>query len=446
MLMPLARAGLPYYSMHVLHLCLAAAAVAVFLYASPFSPLVKVLVTFSLYISYHYAVVARSYVLIILLLWLIAARWPRRFAGPLTLAVLLLLLFNSSAYGFFFAGLIGAVFGWDWYKHHGRDRRYLPALALIGAGGLLGFLQLLPPADAQITGWFDVKSAYAVRSTISRMVLIPPQSAVDSPYGRVVDTAALAFNVAIIAGFTLTHLRRPRALFLFYACMACLLYISVFKTFAFWRHIGLGFVLLLFAAWVGEYEPDVDWMTRVQSLRSLAVLGSDRVRSFARPATTVLLVIGLAFSVAAAVSQWRDDIEYPYSFAPAMAKYILDHHLEHAPVVASFEAEAVLPYLPQRQFYYGDMERYGSFNLWDAKYAEGQHLSYQVYVPRALAHFAGGEKPLLLTRRQIQQPERYGYRPLLELNAPLPTSETMNLYEPLPDPAGTRSATSTSAE
>src|SRR2546423_10560518 len=114
------------------------------------------------------------------------------------------------------------------------------------------------------------------------MALIPPQFAVESPYGGLVDGAAFAFNATILVGFTLTHLRRPRALFLFCACMACLLYISVFKTFAFWRHIGLGFVLLLFATWVASYEPEVDWLSRIESLRPVAALRSERIRRFAQ--------------------------------------------------------------------------------------------------------------------------------------------------------------------
>src|SRR5687768_8892604 len=57
MVAPLARLGLPYFSMHLLHLLIATAAVAVLFFRSSLPPLTRILLGFSYYMLFEYAVV-----------------------------------------------------------------------------------------------------------------------------------------------------------------------------------------------------------------------------------------------------------------------------------------------------------------------------------------------------------------------------------------------------
>src|SRR4030065_1027453 len=80
---PFAKTGLPYMSEFILHLVIAIAAVTIFILYAPFSKLTKVLFIFSYYMAYEYSIIARSYGLSILILFLIAALYTKRFEYPL---------------------------------------------------------------------------------------------------------------------------------------------------------------------------------------------------------------------------------------------------------------------------------------------------------------------------------------------------------------------------
>src|SRR5207248_1486395 len=72
LLMPLSKLGLPYVSMTLLHAMIAIVVAALIAFRSPFSRLLKTLILFSYPLAYEYSVVARSYVLTCLWLFLIA--------------------------------------------------------------------------------------------------------------------------------------------------------------------------------------------------------------------------------------------------------------------------------------------------------------------------------------------------------------------------------------
>ena len=100
-LVPFAKIGLPYISEFILHLIIAISAVTVFILYAPFSRVTKVLFIFSYYMVYEYSIIARSYGLSILLLFLIAALYAKRFERPLWYAFLIFLLFNTNAHSVF---------------------------------------------------------------------------------------------------------------------------------------------------------------------------------------------------------------------------------------------------------------------------------------------------------------------------------------------------------
>ncbi|PYQ61454.1 MAG: hypothetical protein DMF58_04935 [Acidobacteria bacterium] len=110
LLMPLARAGAPYGSEHVLHVLIASASAAVILFASPFPRITRVLLPFSYYFGYEYAVVARSYALSVLLLFIIATLHPRRLERPIPYAIAVALLANTNVHALVVAAMIGLAY------------------------------------------------------------------------------------------------------------------------------------------------------------------------------------------------------------------------------------------------------------------------------------------------------------------------------------------------
>ena len=88
----LSRLHVGYAGMHWVAAAVGFSGVAVLVTASPFPRFIKLLLPFTFYLAFQYAIVARSYVLAPLLIFLCAYFWPRKLERPLTIALCLGLL------------------------------------------------------------------------------------------------------------------------------------------------------------------------------------------------------------------------------------------------------------------------------------------------------------------------------------------------------------------
>src|SRR4030042_4178497 len=147
-LVPFAKIGLPYISEFILHLIIAVAAVTVFILYAPFSRITKVLFIFSYYMAYEYSIIARRYGLSILLLFLIATLYNKRFEHPLWYSFLIFLLFNTNAHSFFIASSLTILFAWELYREKASGAFAKLSVFIMFMGGVLSFLQLLPRSDS----------------------------------------------------------------------------------------------------------------------------------------------------------------------------------------------------------------------------------------------------------------------------------------------------------
>ena len=115
MLMPFAKMGMPFpYPIQVLNLLMIWGAVFVLWKKAPFNPFIKILITFSTPIAYQYAVVARSYAIGVLFLFLLAAFFKKKLEHPYLYAVLIFFCANNNAMTLFGAGAFGLLFFWDY--------------------------------------------------------------------------------------------------------------------------------------------------------------------------------------------------------------------------------------------------------------------------------------------------------------------------------------------
>ena len=80
---------------------------------SPFPRFIKLLLPFTFYLAFQYAIVARSYVLVPLLLFLCAYLWPQRLERPLSIALCLGLLANVALHAAVISGGLAIVYAID---------------------------------------------------------------------------------------------------------------------------------------------------------------------------------------------------------------------------------------------------------------------------------------------------------------------------------------------
>jgi hypothetical protein len=139
---PFARLGFSAAAMQVVNAAFAVGVAWLVFFRSPFSTWLCVTFMFSMYMAFQYAVVARGYMLMILLLLLLAASYRQRFERPWRYCVLLGLLFNSEAFVFMPVAALAVWYVVECRRRDDRARFRRPVmtavvLALVAVGSLL---------------------------------------------------------------------------------------------------------------------------------------------------------------------------------------------------------------------------------------------------------------------------------------------------------------------
>ena len=171
LLMPLARGGFPYGWFNYFSAAIAVGGVGVFLARSPLPRWMTALVPFTYFLAYQYAVVARQYVLLAPLLFLIAWNMYRdRGRRPLLLAGLLALLAHTSVHGLALAAamalgwLADAARSWPAWNAALR-RRHMAAGVLLLAAAAAAIVVLWPAADNAVKPWGGLTVAHPLLRT-----------------------------------------------------------------------------------------------------------------------------------------------------------------------------------------------------------------------------------------------------------------------------------------
>lgn len=315
----LAKMHMSYSGLHWIVGLVALAAVALLSIAAPFPLALRLLLPFTFFFAFQYAVVARSYALFPVLLFALACLWKRRWERPWPVMLLIGLLANLSLHGFAIAVGLVTILAIEFYPMRkdapapGR-RPLVPALALIA---LLAFAAwcIWPAPDA---GWaVVVKRTQADTYGLTQMVGHSYQShpwmhAVRLRYGVFLGllfnfTQALGrglaerWNLGLIAwalllwGWAREHRLRYALPVLLLAAVSPPMYSQIY-------HAGLMWVLFLFLWWVSWHDDQRD--------------GTREAGSWAewrRTALLVCVVLCIAIQLQLAVAAVRYDVSMAYS-------------------------------------------------------------------------------------------------------------------------------------
>jgi hypothetical protein len=362
-------------AMQALHVAIAGAAVWIVARYAPFTPLQRVLFAFGYFPLYEYAVLSRDYGLgMLLLLACCAALGARTTRFPVLLALIALIPHTNV-----FAAIVGLALGITLLAD-----RWLPGGPVLGArvtgrqlaaGGLLvivsvalAVLQTLPPANFHVELGARPRLeprflAKRFRSLVPALMPIPRPgpnwwmlSSHDSWWEWPRWRAPAALAAYTLLGWMALGLRRRLRALIFLG--TAIIGLVTFMYLAFpgeARHFGYLFVALVMAVWLGKIE----------DLRRGAIPDGWIGRAWASTqgiGLTVLLAVHAAGGLFAVVLERR----YVYSDAKAAAEYLVEHHLEEAPLVAQHDfVQSVLVYLGRKEAYFVRSDRLGSFGMWD---------------------------------------------------------------------------------
>lgn len=147
LLWALIRLRISYAGMHWVCGGIALAGVSVLVFRSPFPRYLKLLLPFTYFLAFQYAVVARSYVLIPVLLFSIAVLWKR---NALILALLVGLLANTEGHAFFIS--LGLALAYLIEHRSYAGRLVLPGIVLAALYGFAVYTAF-PPHDLWIASY-----------------------------------------------------------------------------------------------------------------------------------------------------------------------------------------------------------------------------------------------------------------------------------------------------
>jgi hypothetical protein len=401
MLVPLARGGAPYESQKVLHLCIAAASVALILWRSPFPPLTKVAAAFSYYFAYEYAIIVRSYALSVLLLLAIATLYKTRLDRPLRYALAVALLANTNAHSLFIAAFLGMLYAYEALQSRLFWSRWR-AMAVMLLGGVVAAIQIGSDSADRATSFVHIQ-------------FVAPLGAFGQAFLPMVNWRITPIFAVVLAAAAMWWLRRNGPLLAF----LCVSYAALALILTFWwigglRHAGFFLVLLLMVIWI-HLDSHRETLTRtgqiILVLFTLSLLVSDL--------STVLI----------------DLVDYRYAFSGAkdMAGFINSHGLGNRPLAAHSETttSSVAPYM-KHPLWYAGIEEYGTFVMWDRKFDAGLNVPYPEAVKRARRYFRGRDDVLVLLNVEIPNPAAEGLALIYTTHVPVfaHPDERFWLYRP----------------
>lgn len=333
---------LPYISINIMHLILNLIAVYLLNKYAPFNKYVKLVITFSHMMLYQYLAIARSYILVSLLLFVIAIVYKERHKNTLLYSVLLLLLQNVCLYSIPIAITLFITYIVEKIKMKEIDKKSIIIFAMI-AMLMLGTLMLLVK-PAKETSIYSVKLPKNIQDFVNGAL-----KALES-IGFVLLPIEELRNTKIVLGLllllftTISLWNDKKVMIIFLISTIVMGGITAFLNINIcYRHVYLYIVIYIFACWICR-------KLIFEQIFAVATVGCFSMMQIS------LLIIYSTY-----------DITNMYSNSKYIFENILSADEYKGYKIFAFEgpyASSVLPYLPEeKMLLLNDYENY-TYIIW----------------------------------------------------------------------------------
>ncbi len=358
LVMPLAKLGLPFHSLGILSLSVMGVTAGLFLWKAPFGRLMKTVCVFSPIFTYFYAVIARNYCLIALLLMLLAWYYPKRNEKASQYGLLLGLLVQSDTIAIAPAGMISLMWLWENAGTSLKKRNFVPIKRMLGgiwiplASLLLWVVQFYQVSDSPAFQMNFLGGGELVREVCNYCFWILERL---SGQGK----SFCGFMLTLFTLFILTVSVRIRNIGAFCVMAASFLFEAVFSVMVYqlhyWHFIALCFIQI-WSLWV---------LDRQRELKRK----DDKISRAALICSQILILIFAGFMTV----QWNSEEENSnlsnalygvYSDGVHTAEFIGEKISPDELIVSANVAMAspVLAYLPaEYRFYYAGSGQIASY-------------------------------------------------------------------------------------
>ncbi len=383
---PFAKAGLPYFSINIIHLVISIGGISVFVIKSDFSKLFKILFIFSYYLAYEYAVVARNYSLTILFLFLIASMYEKRFEKPIVFSVLIFFLFNTNVFGAIIAFAISSLFVFESLNIFKSKKIYFISWLIILLSFIFLVFQLIPP-DANIISSVFTYCNYIAPAKMFTNAFIPLRFYHHSIY-------TFLFFTLLVLVFCISLIKKPKLIFLISITFSGFIYVFVFKHGGYHRHHAMILVFMIYILWIQKYYKNN--YSIIKFIPFNEVLNKNI--SVLRNIFYGILMLCLSYSVVYSFNTYYKELKYNFSGAKDMGDFIKNDDFDDYEIAAFsvFRAIAVIPYINQKSIWYVQTNRMGSFGTWDKHTLNKTNASIESLIKRTENKLLINKKVLVL--------------------------------------------------
>lgn len=374
-----AHLHLPYeLSLKAINIVFATLAAGVLIKYSPFPLPVRLLTPFTYYLFYQYGAINRSYSLLMLLLWIIAAAFPKRNKKPFLFSFLLACLGGVTVHGMLIA--FGIAIAWlieilmdhsqktapfsHTLRQTATDRRF-SSLVFLGLINISYVAILWPMPDLHTPQYFI---PFSVGKFVYRLLIAPVGAFF---YGEEFGASSYQHNTAfsfylivvgllIVAVFLIWAFNSGKSWYL----LLPYLFFTLFVSFVYFssHHTGLYALLAIFSLWISLNGNQIFkkpvWAQRILKL----LYGTGKRLEAFKSASVVLLIILFAIQIYWTISSSTNEIKYSYAPAKDIARFIKDNGMEGKQIFDFYYVEnrinsylteniAVLPYFSENIFY-----------------------------------------------------------------------------------------------
>lgn len=345
--------GLPYAAMNWLSAAFSVMGAIVFWRYAPLPRLFRILFPFTFFLFYQFGVVARSYALLPVLMFLFCTLFPDRLKKPIPFTLTLAAMAQVSVH----SALI-ALCWWLLYLKESRfpltsfwnDRKQpaVQAAMIFVMGGLFLVYTLVPASDILRPDFFDKDTG-----TFLRMIFTMWN-------GPLTEIWPLSLGIFAASLFWF----RVRGMLQWYLVPTIVLWLFFGALYGKAWHEGVVFCLWLSAVWLSFLPREGD-TTPTEAVKNGRVL--------MHAAMACLLGFHLQWSLSSA----KFDYEHPYSGSKALAEYLKLSNLEKSSIIATqFFSPAILPYFQDNIFLNFNKGKRPSFFWWSNHYSFNDSHEY----------------------------------------------------------------------
>jgi hypothetical protein len=315
----LMRVGLPYSGMNIFSASLGCAAAWVFMRHAQLATPIRLLMPFTFYLFFQYSVIARSYCLLPLLLFLCATFYTRATEKPGLVTLLLCLMAGVSVHGMIVSGAIAISLLWNargsWKQINQTSRKKLVFLALtyIVVTSLLAW-SAWPAPDVMFAKVRDYSFDHLLDTT---------RETLSNAY-----TGEWISSLAVVL-CSLPFLWCGRAIAMFLISGLALFVFNAYVYANVW-HEGMPFLAWLFAMWIAGQAVKPKWIAILGLIAMLSVVGAQGYWAFQT-----------------AAYDWTS----PYSGSRTAARYLRENNIVQAGIEGfGFAGVALQPYFDRNIF------------------------------------------------------------------------------------------------